>query len=202
VIKYVTTKAIALDQLSPFPGNANVGDVPKILESLRANGQYRSLIVRHTEHGNVVLAGNHTMAALAEHGTGKCEYDSEQTPCGVCHQGWTGRPRCEVYTCDDATALRVNIADNRIPEFSHRDDQLTAALLAELDDLTGTGYTFEEFTELGTDHVEKMPEPGDADTDDVMRVWGVIVTCQDEASQVELLTELADKGHDVKAMML
>lgn len=152
MLTYVTTKDIALDELHPFPGNANVGNVGMIRESLRTNGQYRSLIVRDIGGTFVVLAGNHTMMGMVE-------------------EGWpTGR--CEVYTCDDATAARINVADNRIPEFSHRDDDALAVILRSLDDLTGTGFdpddvytrrllappvTADDFTPPDTDTLTAQP---------------------------------------------
>jgi len=151
-LTYVTTKDIPLGQLHPFPGNANVGNVGMIRESLRANGQYRSLIVRDVDGTLIVLAGNHTMMGMTE-------------------EGWlTGR--CEVYTCDDATAARINIADNRIPEFSHRDDDALSVILRSLDDLTGTGFdaddaivrrllaepvTADDFTPPDTDTLTAQP---------------------------------------------
>lgn len=149
MIKYVATKAIPLDELEPFPGNANVGDVPKILDSLRSNGQYRSLIVRQVGKQKIVLAGNHTMAAFRSHGTGKCASDSAESPCGVCHAGWSGAIRCEVLTCDDHTATKINVADNRIPEYSTRDDQMLLDLLLGLGgDIEGTGYADSDVEDL------------------------------------------------------
>jgi len=200
--KYVTTKAVPLASLEHFPGNANVGDPAKILESLRVNGQYRSLIVRHVERRNVVMAGNHTLKALVLHGEGKCAKDSEQTPCGICHNGWDGKPRCEIYTCDDQTAIRINIADNRIPEFSERDDEMVAALLGELDDLTGTGYSQKDFDDLeGLSLDEIMPEPGDASIDVMPTSFGVVVECSTEEDQTALLTRLSSEGYTVRAMI-
>jgi hypothetical protein len=66
---YLRTDTIPVDQLTPYPGNAKRGDVPAILASLRKNGQYRGLVVRQQpDSALVVLAGNHTRQALAEHG--------------------------------------------------------------------------------------------------------------------------------------
>lgn len=209
--KYVTTKAVPLSSLEHFPGNANKGDPVKILESLRTNGQYRSLIVRHVERRNVVMAGNHTMKALILHGEGLCDYerkhaanpeDKKNPPCGVCHNGWDGKPRCEIYTCDDQTAIRINIADNRIPEFSERDDEMIAALLGELDDLTGTGYTRSEFDDLLNVSLDEiMPEPGDAEIDVMPQSFGVVVECSTEEDQTTLLTRLSGEGYSVRAMI-
>jgi DNA modification methylase len=141
VLKYVTTRALPLDQLETFPGNPNIGDVPKILESLKANGQFRSLIIRHVGKRYVIMAGNHTKLAMVEHGPDECG----DTECRLCATGWDGRPRCEVYTCDDDTAIKINLADNRIPEYSHRDDDAVISLIRGLSgDVRGTGYEAED----------------------------------------------------------
>ena len=206
--KYVTTKAIPLDALEFFPGNANTGDPVKILESLRVNGQFRSLIVRHVGRKNIIMAGNHTAKALVLHGDGQCEYEArhlgdEKSPaCGVCHNGWDSRPRCEIYTCDDQTAIRINIADNRISEFSERDPDMVAAQLRELDDLTGSGYTQNEFDALGSVSMKEiMPEPGDALIEEMPVGFGVVVECTDEEEQTSLLERLASEGYSVRAMI-
>jgi hypothetical protein len=126
---YVDTRDIPISDLTPFPGNAKRGDVDSIRASLRRNGQYRSLIVRDTGGALVVLAGNHTMQALAANG--------EQAA------------RCEVITCDDAEAKRINLADNRLSELGTWDDDALASLLKDVqDDLDGTGYSGDDLDEL------------------------------------------------------
>lgn len=122
--EYVETRMVHLSELEPFPGNARRGNRAKLLESLEANGQYRSLIVRDTADGLIVLAGNNTMAALEERG------DREA--------------RCEIVTCDDQTALRVNLVDNKANDEATYDDRARAELLSLLDGLDGTGYDEDE----------------------------------------------------------
>lgn len=150
MIKFIGYEKIPLDELETFPGNANIGDVPKILESLSANSQFRDLVVRRVDKHSVIMAGNHTMLAMVEHGVGLCrravEYDAgkDVEPCGLCGDspdGFDGKPRCQVFDCSDEEAVRINLADNRISEFSRRDDDALADLLMGLEDLTGSGYT-------------------------------------------------------------
>lgn len=144
---YLATRAIPLDELTPFPGNAKRGDVEAIRASLRRNGQYRSLVVREIPNGPlIVLAGNHTMQALAAEGR-------EQA-------------RCEVVQCDDATARRVNLADNRTAELGSYDDEALTQLLDALDgDYDGTGWAEEDLADL-IGEVEELP-PVLGDPDDV-----------------------------------
>ena len=56
--------AVPLDTLRPYARNPRRGDVATIVESLRANGQYRPIVVRSSTRE--VLAGNHTLAAARE----------------------------------------------------------------------------------------------------------------------------------------
>jgi hypothetical protein len=154
---YLRTADLPLDELTPYPGNAKRGDVKQIRASLRRNGQYRSLVVRDIPNGPlIVLAGNHTLQALAAEGHITA--------------------RCEVITCDDNAARRINLADNRTAELGMYDQDALAELLEALDDYEGSGYTQEDVDSLlGTeqrsaltdvDHVpersvEPVSKPGD-----------------------------------------
>jgi hypothetical protein len=152
--RYQRTVDLPLDQLTPFPGNAKRGHIPTILESLCRNGQYRSLVVREVGPGLIVLAGNHTLQALAAHGPGDCGMTvtvaGEGRPCGICHnQTWDPVARCEIVSCDDDTAARINLVDNRAPELGTYDTDALAELIAGLDDdLAGTGYTETDLEDL------------------------------------------------------
>lgn len=129
-VTYVRTANIALDELTPFPGNAKRGDVDTIRTSLRRNGQYRSLVVREIPDGPlIVLAGNHTLQALAAEGHTTA--------------------RCEVVLCDEDTAHRINLVDNRTAELGEYDNDALAELLSYLDgDYEGTGYTDDDVEAL------------------------------------------------------
>jgi hypothetical protein len=144
---YLRTDTIPVDQLTPYPGNAKRGDVGAILSSLRKNGQYRGLVVRQQPDGAlVVLAGNHTRQALAEHGPGDCGTKA----CGVCENNpaWTPAARCDVVQCDDQTALRVNLADNRTADLGTYDYAGLAELLGTLGDVDGTGYSDQDVEDI------------------------------------------------------
>lgn len=140
---YQRTANIPLDELTPFPGNAKRGDVDTIRASLRRNGQYRSLVVREIPDGPlIVLAGNHTMQALAAEGHATA--------------------RCEVVLCDEDTARRINLADNRTAELGEYDDDALAELLSYLDgDYEGTGYTEADIDELLGEEAVALTGPDD-----------------------------------------
>ncbi|MGW3971179.1 hypothetical protein ACWEFD_18005 [Streptomyces ardesiacus] len=146
---YERTADVPLGDLRPFPGNARRGDPAVILQSLVRTGQFRSLIVRDTGDGLVVLAGNHTLQALLAHGPGPgpcgltTTVDGQELPCALCGgEEWAPVARCEIVTCDDATATRINLVDNRSAELGGWDQEALADLIAGLDgDLDGTGYS-------------------------------------------------------------
>lgn len=182
---YVETRRVPLDELTRFPGNAKRGDVQAILGSLRRNGQYRSLIVRQVENGPlIVLAGNHTYDALVEHGPGICQFQRDAlaairaggkaTECVLCSQdaAFDETARCEIHTCDDATARRINLVDNRAAELGYMDQPALALLLqaalADEGGLEGTGYDDAYLTGLLADLGDALEEPvALTDVDDV-----------------------------------
>jgi ParB-like chromosome segregation protein Spo0J len=127
--RYLRTEMVQLDQLTPFPGNARRGKVEVIKESIEKNGQYRSLIVREIKDGpQVVLAGNQTMISISELGGSQA--------------------RCEIIECDDDTARRINLVDNRASDLAEDDEEALAELLGHFrEDGTGTGYTADEIAE-------------------------------------------------------
>ncbi len=128
MIEYRATEDLPLSELDPFPGNARRGDVDAIAASVKTNGQYRSLIVRPQNGRYTVLAGNHTAEALRKLG--------QETA------------RCEIIECDDTTATRINLVDNRLPDASGYDDGALASLLESLDGFEGTGYSPDDLDDL------------------------------------------------------
>ena len=128
MVEHLGTKQVKVSDLGFFPGNAKRGNVGAIRESLREHGQYRPLVVRKTPEGLVVLAGNHTLEALIANGGEKA--------------------LCSVLSCDDATATKINLADNRTADLGTTDDDALLALLRTLDDLSGTGYAPDDLEDL------------------------------------------------------
>lgn len=109
----------AIASLEPHPRNPNVGDVPAIAESIKANGFYGYVVGR--EGTRQILAGWHTTQALAS----------------------LGEKRIPVVwvEVDDETAERIVLADNRTAEKARRDPEKLAELLQAQRSLEGTGYT-------------------------------------------------------------
>lgn len=143
---------IPIDGVRPHPRNARQGDIGAIAESLARNGWFGSVLayVPEGEDGYpVIVAGEHRWRALAalqrdgityEDGTSHTyEQLREMVPLPP-----SGKvPVIVRNDWDDATALRVLLADNRTQDKASYDDSVLAELLTELastDGLYGTGY--------------------------------------------------------------
>lgn len=186
----IGTEQVPLEDLTPFPGNARRGNVDTILDSLRANGQYKPLVVRRQDETLTILAGNHTYLALLRHeederaGCRDWELANDR-PCQICTEVDADDPTAlaHLIECDDATATRINLVDNKAADEGGYDDEALATLLASLDDdLVGTGYApsdAELFTALPPavepppsldDLAEEYGEPQETDLWPVIRV--------------------------------
>lgn len=178
----IADKVVPIDSLHEYHRNPNIGDVPKIAHSLRNNGQFKTITVNvgtYTGRPNEILAGNHTWKAAKE-------------------LGWVDIAR-SLVDVDEQTAARIVADDNHTAELAKRDPEKLAELLGFIaeDDLAKSTFTDDELAKLlGGD------DEGDADVDDEGEpVWGVIITCRDEAQQLDLIERLAAEGHDVRAMV-
>lgn len=151
---WIETRDVGLDALTPFPGNARRGNIPAIRASIRRHGQYRSLIVRDTGTALIVLAGNHTREALL----------AESQPYA----------RCEIITCTDDEARRINLADNKISDTAVYDEGDLTELLSYLDgDYDGTGWTAGEVDRL-VHSADWVPDPDGGLSDGVN---AAMITC-------------------------
>lgn len=117
---------VALESVTPYPGNAWIGNIAAIARSLQEHQQYKPIVVqKSTRH---VLAGNHTREAALS-------------------IGWTHLD-ARLVECDDAEAHQINLIDNRSQQLGGYDD---AALLAQLQaypTLTGTGFEPDDLAAL------------------------------------------------------
>jgi len=122
------------------PGNPRRGDVPAIAESLRKNGMYKPLIAQAST--NHILAGNHTWKAAVS-------------------LGW--QEISVIYLdCDDLTAKKIVLVDNKLSDVAGYSADDLAALLTSMDDVSGTGYSADDLAKLCADLPEGF-EPLDPD---------------------------------------
>ena len=140
-------EAFPISELTQHPENPRRGDDAAVADSVRANGFYGAVIV-HKATGHV-LAGNTRLRVARA--------DGEQALPAF------------VVDCDDVTARRILLADNRTSDLATYDDPVLLEMLlsvhAAAGDLVGTGFDDEALAEL----LESMYEPNaiEVDPDDV-----------------------------------
>lgn len=136
-----------LVELRPFRRNPRRGDIAAIAESLKANGQYKPIVVNEgslTGRPMEILVGNHTFAAAQS-------------------LGW-GSISAVLVDVDEERAAAIVLADNRIADLGGYDDTDLLAVLQQAGDLTGTGYSNVDLAALLRDLNEPvaLTDPDDA----------------------------------------
>lgn len=114
---------LPVGDLVAFDGNPRSGDVERITESVRRNGQYRPIVVNQgtlTGRPLEVLVGNHTLQA--------------------CRAAGLESIACTIVDVDDDQAKRIVIGDNRTAQLGTYDEDALHELLGDLPELDGTGY--------------------------------------------------------------
>lgn len=90
------------------------------------------------------------------------------------------------------------IADNKLSLDASWDDQLLAVELHELGaegfDVGLTGFSASELRGLGIGNMV----PGDAPNETVPGSWAVVIECEDETDQIELVKQMLAEGRKVK----
>lgn len=137
------TRLEPLDAVQQHPQNVNEADVGAIHESVEVNGFYGSIVVQRST--GYILAGNHRWLAAA-------------------HAGATEIPVTWVDV-DDATALRILLADNRTTRKGQDNKAELADLLQSIlndeGSLEGSGYDADDLDDLLKDLDPEPPaEPG------------------------------------------
>ncbi len=113
--------AVPIDSVELHPRNPRQGDVGAISESLKRFGQTKPIVVQHST--GFVVAGNHLLRAARA-------------------LGWT-KIAANGMDLNDDEAIAYLLADNRTSDLGSYDDDLLAAILAEVaaaDNLAATGY--------------------------------------------------------------
>lgn len=180
-------QSIKISELAKFDGNARKGNVDLIAESLTKNGQFKPIVVNvgtHTSKPNEVLAGNHTLMAAQS-------------------LGWEKIDAVFVDVDRDA-ALRIVLADNRSNDVATYDNDALLSLLHELPDLEGTGYSSKDLDELLEDvmGIDSDDEDETAGAESFDEKFEVVIECDNEFQQQELLIKLSSDGLKVRAIVV
>jgi ParB family chromosome partitioning protein len=185
--------AVPIEQLRPMPGNPHHGDVEALMRSRDRFGQRRPLIARRDGDADAgeVIAGNHGLEAARR-------------------LGWS---HIAVAWVDDdrATALAFAAADNRTAQLGHDDPEAMAALLmtvraSDADLFAATAWTDKDLAKLldgGPSSVDRRKRDGGGTLSDqaLESSWAVMVSCADEAGQLDLLERLGAEGYQCRALI-
>lgn len=180
-IRYIPQRyraKVPIDTLVPHPLNPRQGDVGAIGESIEENGWYGALVVqKSTQH---ILRGNHSTQAASQHGA-----------------DWV--PVLEL-DCDDETALSILLVDNRSADLATYNDPMLLDVLealARANKLAGTGYDGDNIDELRK-ILNEAPPVTSSQLGGV--AYRIVIECDDEQHQAELLAKLQADGIDARAI--
>lgn len=130
-----------VEKLGPHPKNAREHDRDAIRESLETNNQYAPVIVQRST--GLIISGNGRYSVATE------------------ELGWTTIDVLLVDV-DDARALKILAADNRVGEkSSYRKDalgELLTEIAEEYGGLEGTGYSMDDYEDLLSELAEAGEE--------------------------------------------
>ena len=125
---------IAIDSVKLYPDNPRHSDVKALVESLKANGQYKPIVVQKSS--NFILAGNHIWQAAKQLNWQKIAI---------------------VYAdVDDIQAKKIVLADNRLADLGTYDTNKLLELLGDIP-LEGSGYSAADVDDLLALVDETMP---------------------------------------------
>jgi ParB-like chromosome segregation protein Spo0J len=177
----VKTVELPIGKLQPHTQNARTHDLAVIKESLQRFGQYRAIVVQAEPH-----AGKHTI--LAGHGTWEAMRELKMAKVLV-----------HLVDADAETAKRIMLMDNRANDRGGYDEQALALLLADMPTLDATGYEQADLDSL----LAKLAGPADPDPapQEIPETFDVIVSCESEDTQLELLERLTGEGLACKALV-
>jgi ParB-like chromosome segregation protein Spo0J len=166
---------LPISSLSTDPANARKHperNLDQIKASLRRFGQQKPIVV---DTANVVRAGNGTLTAAKA-------------------LGWTtiAAVRSDL-TRTELTAYAI--VDNRSAELAEWDTELLAAAFKD-PEIGDIGFDQSEIDKL----LDRLPEEP-ADLELGAEKWLVVVTCDDENHQAELLERFANDGLKCKALL-
>jgi ParB-like chromosome segregation protein Spo0J len=149
------------------------GDVDAIAKSLETFGQFQPVVVQRST--NFVLIGNHTLAAARQ-------------------LRWAHIAAAYVDV-DDEMARKIVLAANRTSDLATYDLDALAALLREVDDFTGTGFSSDDLSELLDD--EPAVEEKERESN---KQIGVVVYTDTVERQMELMATLLEEGWEARAL--
>lgn len=132
---------VSIADLKPLPGSPRRHALPAVMESLKANGQYRPVVVNATD--NTVVIGQAVVDAAKK-------------------LKWT-TVKAVMIEVDETTAKKIALMDNRTADLAWYDQTALAHMLASVDDLLGSGFSTKDvdriLDEAGIVHATDVKPP-------------------------------------------
>jgi ParB-like chromosome segregation protein Spo0J len=177
-------EVVPITAVRPHPKNPRQGDVAAIRESLDANGWFGAVLAQKST--GFILAGNHRYRAA-------CQRGAETIPVL-----W--------IDCDDQTALRVLLADNRTSDLADYDEAWLSELLSGLREgaagLAGTGFDDASLGELLQSLESNLEaEPAGDQREELVERYQILIECASDEEQRNLLERFAAEGLSCRALM-
>lgn len=164
----MNNKEVDINELKARKDNPRKGNVEKIKQSLKENGQYRPIVVN--ARNNEILAGNHTWLAARE-------------------LGWQTIAAWFIDV-DEAKAKKIVLADNRTSDVAGYDEELLLEVLQDLDgDLKGTGFEIDDMEDL-------LSSVGNIDTEYEKFQGGYAETAEETAERYEHRESASEKNEE------
>lgn len=170
--------------IKEHPDNPKVGDVDAIDESMDENGWYGAVTVQ--ESTGFIVAGNHRWRTAIARG-------AEEVPVI-----W--------LDCDDETALKILLGDNKLADLGVYDEEKLDAALAQLPTLRGTGFGLaavqaeEEAADAAADEESEPEDEAPVPDDKYEPSFGVMLVVGTEEAQRTLYETLSTMTGDEEVL--
>jgi ParB family chromosome partitioning protein len=191
IIAALAPLAVPIDRLRTLAGNPHHGDVEALMRSWERFGQRRPLVARRDPDADTgeVIDGNHGLEAARR-------------------LGWSAVAVAWVDD-DQPTALAWAAAANRTAQLGHDDPEALTALLmtvraTDADLFAATAWTEGDLVKMldgGTTKPGRPARAGGTGDQAIESSWAIVITCTDEAEQLELLDRLAGEGLSCRALI-
>jgi ParB-like chromosome segregation protein Spo0J len=174
---------VELSKLKPWDANPrrNKEAIHRVADSIRRWG-FGAPIVARKENGEIIAGHTRYLAAKL-----------------------LGLKTIPVRYLDinEKQAHLLALADNKLGEIAEWDDARLGEILsdASFGDALFAGWDGDELGKMAANIIGEHEAAEDADVENPNALWGVVIECDSEAQQVELLESLKTQGLNVRALI-
>lgn len=164
------------------PLNPNEGDEASLTESIDEIGFFGAVLVRQTaEYEYELIGGEHRVKDRRARGIGTV-------------------PAIIVHDIDEEKALKALLADNEVTRRGSNNVAKLNKILRKLPDIRGTGFPADIEAQLAKheDERRKGSVPEVENAREFPRQYGLVIECEDEATQEEMYNAVIGAGIDAE----